>query len=505
MLSSAQAGPLPKRRWRDTLQGRLIASHVLVILLALGLVVASSAVFLRRYERTAEEERLAQLAVPLIAEVNVARLGNSVLEGGQRLRVDAIDAQADAMDLRILILDVDGTVRYDTSEDENLRKQALPQFSSVAADVVERAQSSRKLQYEFISTSSGDAFGGQRLLIAAGQTGQWQAKRALVLISDSKRFPLIGLFLPRLFLVTGISLILASILGLVFSRRISLPVQRLTTAADAMAAGNLEQQVVGTGPDEIGRLVGSFNTMSRQVSATHRSQRELLADVAHELRTPLTSVQGYAQALKDNVIDDSAGRDQALTVIGREAERMSALIGQLLDLARLESGQSKLAFRPVAVPHLIDRVMERFRPTAARKRIVFTGSAPPDLLIHGDENRLVQLLSNLVGNAMQHTPADGLVSVNACSVDVIAGGGPGVRLIVHDTGEGIEPELLPRIFDRFERGQSTDDRTATGFGLGLAIVRRLTDLHHGSISVHSELGRGSTFTLDLPSIGRLDD
>jgi signal transduction histidine kinase len=282
------------------------------------------------------------------------------------------------------------------------------------------------------------------------------------------------------------------------SRRISRPVSQLTLAADAMAAGALEQSVEGAGSDEIGRLVQSFNSMSSRVAATDRSQRDLLANVAHELRTPLTNVQGYAKALQDHVIGDEAGQHSALNVIGRESERMNRLIAELLDLARLESGQSALAFRPVFVSSLGEQLIERFQAQASQRQIVFSVSMPPELTLSGDASRLVQLLSNLVSNALRHTPAGGLVSVSACAVDRIASGAPGVRVIVHDTGTGIAAELLPRIFERFTRGEEPD---RTGFGLGLAIAKEIVDLHHGFIAVHSEPGNGATFTIDLPAAG----
>jgi signal transduction histidine kinase len=238
--------------------------------------------------------------------------------------------------------------------------------------------------------------------------------------------------------------------------------------------------------------------MSRRVAATSRSQRELLANVAHELRTPLTSVQGYAQALRDGVIEDRAEQERALTTIGRESERMANLIGQLLDLARLESGQSRLKLRPVAAANLLDRVAERFQPAASRKGIVLHVAGGTGLTIQGDEDRLVQILSNLVDNALRHTPGGGHVKLEAASNLVLNGRAADIRLTVADTGEGIPPDRLPHIFDRFDRGASaTTD--GSGFGLGLAIVRELVALHGGTIRVSSQVGLGTTFVVDLPA------
>jgi two-component system sensor histidine kinase BaeS len=288
----------------------------------------------------------------------------------------------------------------------------------------------------------------------------------------------------------------ASLAGYLLSRRIAAPVNRLTNATQSMAEGQLEQDVPGEGPDELGRLVAGFNAMSRRVAATARSQRDLLANVAHEIRTPLTSVQGYALALRDGVIEDASEQERALTTIGRESERMASLIGQLLDLARLESGQTRLTLRPVAVDSLLERVAERFQPAATHKGVTLLVDGRTTLAVQGDEGRLVQVLSNLVDNAIRHTPSGGHVKLEISPRSIDGRGSAGVRFTIADTGEGISPDRLPRIFGRFARGDGTD---GAGFGLGLAIVRELVALHNGDIRVSSQPGAGTTFVVDLPA------
>lgn len=502
MNERAPAGDLNRSsdEWRDSLRARLIASHAVVLLLALGLVLLFSAAFLRRYERDAAEDRLADLAVPLVAEVNVARLADRAPEL-RALRIDALDAQAAAMEIRILVADSDGRVRYDTDEAGGLRRESLPEYAPIIATVIREAQNDRDLHYRFVEPSDDDAFAGRQVLIAAGQTRPFVARHALVIVTDDERIPLLRLFLPRLLIVAGFTLVIASVAGLLLSRHIARPIERLTVAADAMARGDLKQQVLGSGEDEIGRLVGSFNAMSAQVAATYQSQRDLLANVAHELRTPLTSVQGYVQAIRDGVVLTEAERDAALATIGRESERMTTLIGQLLDLARLESGQTRLTMGPVAVTTVFDRIAERFRPLAAEKGVALTidmPDAPPGLALRGDEARLIQIVSNLVANAIRHTPAGGRISLDARLLSAA----PIVRLTVRDSGDGIAPERLPAIFDRFVRDDVDASDSGTDgdarFGLGLAIVKELVELHGGRIDVESQPGRGTTFTLDLP-------
>lgn len=490
----------PKRKARfSSLQARLIASHWIVLLLALALVLLISAAYLRRLEHTAERQRLAQLAVPLTAEVNSLR--SATRPTAASARISAIDAQAAAMKVRLLIVETDGMVWYDTADTKDLTGAALPGLVDPIAALMKQAKKKASVQTAFVNPSATTgAIKNGIVLVAAGPTGLLPAHRALVIVAPDRRFPLAGLYLPRLLLVAAVSLVIASIAGYLLSRRIAEPVGELTGAADAMAAGELAQFVSGEGDDEIGRLVASFNSMSHRVASLAQNQRELLANVAHELRTPLTSVQGYARALKDGVITDPNEREKALGTITRESERMAGLIGQLLDLARLSSGQSQLTIAPVSASGLLNRVAEQFRPQALDKQVAIETRTLEGLAISGDEPRLVQIVSNLVANALRHTPSGGSVALSAASV-ITPGAQPAsmVRLSVADTGEGMSPEQVSRVFERFTRGDGIrlDDRS--GFGLGLAIVSELVQLHDGSVSVISAPGQGSTFMVDLPA------
>lgn len=497
-IALIEAPPRRKRRF-SSLQARLIASHWVVLFLALALVLLISAAYLRRLEHSAERLRLAQLAVPLTAEVNSLR--NAARPAVTSARISAIDAQAAAMKVRLLIVETDGTVWYDTAEAKDLSGETIPGLVNPITAVMKQAKKKNAVQTAFVDPgATSGAIKNGTVLVAAGPTGVLPARRALVIVSPDRRFPLAGRYLPRLLLVAGISLLIASIAGYLLSRRIAEPVGELTKAADAMAAGNLAQVVPGEGDDELGRLVASFNSMSHRVSSLAQNQRDLLANVAHELRTPLTSVQGYARALKDGVITDPGEREKALATITRESERMAGLIGQLLDLSRLASGQSQLTFSSVSASGLLNRVTDQFRPQAIDKRVVIETRAAGDLAIAGDEPRLVQIVSNLVANALRHTPSGGTITLSASSV-LRPGANPpsAVRLSVADTGEGMTPDQVSRIFERFTRGEGIRLGDQSGFGLGLAIVNELVQLHGGSVSVTSAPGQGSTFMIDLPA------
>lgn len=487
-LSHSGQLPVARRPLLLSLRARLIASHGAVILLALALVVAISAAMLRRYEASAERERLRLVARTLTIQTNF--LGRRTAPSAP-MRIELVDAQAEEFGVRLIVLRDDGTVVYDSDKLGSLEGQTLLGYGQAVRELLGQADRRRGIQTQFVEPGGDDdPFAGHDVLLAAGGAGR--QRTALALVTPERRFPLLGRFLPRLLGVTAISLAAASLAGYALSQRIAAPVRRLTEAADAMASGALEQQVPGAGPDEIGRLVASFNSMSRQVAAMARSQRQLLANVAHELRTPLTSVQGYAQALRDGVIASEAEQEQALATIGRESERIASLVGQLLDLARLESGQASLRLGAVPVEPLLAGIVERFTPEATRNAVRLETAGGDDLAIRGDQERLVQILSNLVANAIRHTPAGGRIRIAA------ARSGARVRLTVADTGEGIPADRLPAIFDRFVRGDR-DGSDRTGFGLGLAIVKELVELHGGAITVASEVGRGTTFTVDLPA------
>lgn len=341
-----------------------------------------------------------------------------------------------------------------------------------------------------------DPLAGTRVVLASD--GRWPA--AVVGVAAAPRpLPLVRRFIPPLVAVHGLSLVVAAAAGSWSSRRIAAPVGRLTAAADAMAGGALEQRVPEEGAGEVGRLVASFNAMSAQVAATSRSQRRLLANVAHELRTPLTTVRGYAHALRDGGVEVPAERERAAGAIVAEAERMGRLVAELLDLSRLESGQVALRFAAVGVASALAATVARFAPEAAARgvRLAVDGDGMvEDLRVWADEERLAQILDNLVGNAVRHTPGGGSVLLSAEPMPAGGRAAAMVRLRVRDSGEGIPPEEVERVFERFARGATA---VGSGFGLGLAIVRELVAAHGGTVGVVSEVGVGTTFTVDLPT------
>lgn len=227
-----------------------------------------------------------------------------------------------------------------------------------------------------------------------------------------------------------------------------------------------------------------------------RMRSEFVANVSHELRTPLTAIRGFAETLLEGADEDPETRRHFLSLMHKEAQRLSALIEDLLDLSRLESGRVRFQFGEVALGELCHEVAERLRPRAEQAGLSLRVEIPPDLPpVRGDRDRLAQVLINLVDNAIKYTPSGGEIRVMARPEGAV------VRVLVQDTGIGIPRSDLPRVFERFYRVDKARSRASGGTGLGLSIVKHIVEAHGGEVGVESELGKGSTFFFTVPAAG----
>jgi two-component system sensor histidine kinase ResE len=230
-----------------------------------------------------------------------------------------------------------------------------------------------------------------------------------------------------------------------------------------------------------------------------KMRKDFVANVSHEIRTPLSMVQGYSEALMDDIAATPEERRELVQVIHDESLRMGRLVKDLLDLARMEAGYLEMTFQPLDVNALLSRVYRKFAALAKERQITLTKSEhDPSLTLEaGDEDRLEQVLTNLLDNALRHTPSGAAIALRASRVASDKGDVLEIRII--DEGKGIPPEDLPYIFERFYKADKARKRGTTGgTGLGLAIVKNLIVAHEGTISAVSELGAGTTFTIQLP-------
>jgi signal transduction histidine kinase len=289
----------------------------------------------------------------------------------------------------------------------------------------------------------------------------------------------------------------------------------LGRGVEALAAGNLSQRVEAGPPDEVGQLARRFNLMAERLAATvaelasakdHaeaalRAKRELVANVSHELRTPLALIRGHVEALQLHRPDtDPILQQEYLAIVARETDNLSRLIDDLFALSTAEAGTLSLDLEPVSLAEIVAEVSDSIRPLAQRERqIAVVTAVPPDLpAIRADRRRVVQILGNLTRNALRHTPEGGLIALQVERED------GQIIVSVEDTGEGIPPDRLPRVFERFYRGDDARDRASGGMGLGLAIVRELVEAMGGEVAVESVVGQGSRFSFRLPIAGEND-
>ncbi len=287
--------------------------------------------------------------------------------------------------------------------------------------------------------------------------------------------------------------LLALALALRAFRGIAVPLADLMAAADAVAEGDLTVRVPAHGPGEFGRLAESFNRMVEELRRADQRRRNLTADVAHELRTPLQVIQGNLEGVLDEVYEPT---EEHLLATLDETRSLARLVDDLRTLSLVEAGELPLVWEPVKVSELLADVRTSFCGQAEAAGVDLDAELVGDaasITISADVGRLDQVLSNLVANALRHTSAGGSITLRA---EPVSGG---VRIIVHDTGEGIPAEDLPYIFDRFWRGDRSRSRFGgAGSGLGLAIARQLVQAHGGRIAVESQVGMGTTFTIELP-------
>jgi signal transduction histidine kinase len=310
------------------------------------------------------------------------------------------------------------------------------------------------------------------------------------------------------------ALVSSSLVAYVLASRLVRRLERLGQAVEAFAAGNLSSRAQREGEDEVGQLTARFNRMADELAGTLRelqaerdrvagllaARQQLVAGVSHELRTPVATMRGYLEAALRRDGGQASARSAAsddtlrgdLATIERELARLEHLIDDLFTLSSAEVGRLALRLEPTDLASLVHRLVDTHAPLAwSQRRVQVLADLPAEVpLVRADAQRVEQIVSNLLGNAIRHTPPGGLVAATA-SVDAET-----VCLEVRDTGDGIDPQDLPHVFERFYRGRGEDGRA--GLGLGLALVKELAEAMGGSSSVTSTPGEGSSFAVHLP-------
>jgi len=314
----------------------------------------------------------------------------------------------------------------------------------------------------------------------------------------------VGFLVQALLLVGGVVLIVMLIVGWYLIRRDLRPLKHVTETADRISAGDLSSRVgVRDDGSEVGRLGHAFDGMLDQIQSAFESQRaalvakerseaqlrQFVADASHELRTPLTTVRGYSELYRAGGLADDDSLEQAMSRIGTESRRMSALVDDLLLLARLDQGRP-LRQDPVALTDLVNDALNDARAVEPERPV--RAEVQPDVVVEGDEDRLRQVIGNLFTNVRVHTPAGTPIDVSLAARDGVS------ELRVSDHGPGVDPDHVDHIFDRFYRADIGRSRDRGGAGLGLSIAASVATAHGGTIAYSETPGGGATFTLTLP-------
>ena len=283
---------------------------------------------------------------------------------------------------------------------------------------------------------------------------------------------------------------IALLVGIFLSRTLTRPIRELTRATHAVSEGDLSQQVPVRSKDELGELATAFNKMSAELSRSVNARKQMTADIAHELRTPLSLILGHAEAVHDGVLPPTP---ENFEIIREEATRLEHLINDLRTLSLADAGELSMQVETIEPQRLIQEVSTLYQYQAQRKNITFELDVEPNLPpIEVDPGRLTQVLTNILDNALRHTPEGGRILLNAKQVN------DQVELSVQDNGPGLDIEDTDRIFERLYRADPSRQRDDGSSGLGLAIAKSIVQAHGGQISAESKAGYGLKIRIRLP-------
>lgn len=462
-----------------SLFSRLVASHVILALITLIVAGGILAALLGSYVfETKQSQLLAQGS-------EIARLYGDIVFGRSdpATAANTIGALSNMVQANVSFANTNGLILF-ASQSGLLGAQVGPDVVAQMASghsiaVLDRrfGQSALTVVVPVIGTAPGNptpVIGGGVILTAPVST--------LTVVTAHLR--------QRFVWAALASIALSLLLAYWISRSLSGPIRKLTDAARSLAAGDYSQRVALPAGDELGELAATFNRAAAELQKLEETRREFIADVSHELRRPLTRLLAAVEAVADGIITDPAELRQHLSDTRGEVARTARLVDDMLQLSRLDSGTFTLTRERVELTGLARRLSASLTGAAAQAGITLDCSGDADVFVDADPGRIEQVLANLIENALRFTPSGGKVSLTVSRSDASA------RIAVTDTGAGIPADQLARIWERFYKVDRS--RAGQGSGLGLAIVRRIVELHGGSVSVASEAGAGTTFTIALP-------
>lgn len=461
-----------------SLRTRLFLTYALTIVLCLTLVSVFVTVMLQKYRDQLTMDRLDDTARPLFTQIRAMLRDQTTA----REYWTILEQQAQKNNLYMLFGSAQG----------NLVRQVLPgEAETLQIPAGGLPHSGVKAEQGIFYTTGGQAFIYSAYPLGNAINKELPGLNTLVIAVPRTASLAVWVALIRPILVSGlVALAISLIIAIFISRSVYKPVFLVTDAAKKVARGQYDHQVPVSGPQEIKDLGISFNRMTGEVKRSQQQLRHFVADISHQLKSPLTSIMGFAQAMLDGTAGSEETKNRAAAIIYDESKRMRQQVDELLELARMQSGQLKMAVKPVIISDLLEHCYELYSIQAKEKDIILIRESEPGLVVMGDVDRLEQVFNNLLDNAIKNTPAHGNVRIVARRVKAAA------DIRVTDDGPGIPAEQIPHVFERFY--QVTGVRT--GVGLGLAIAREIVLAHNGTIEARSEPGAGAEFVVNLPAL-----
>jgi signal transduction histidine kinase len=464
---------------------KLLFSYMVTVLLGLGAVGLSMSYFAKSYIYNGTKDELLRKA----KKVNLAIQNSRVVDAHTQSMLAFLDQ---TFDTRIWVFNRNGQIISTSTKDEVFIGKSVAH--SIVVQVVQGKDVVQNLDFQGLTKPMmsvvvpwgvGDnVFGG--IVLHAPIEG----------INET-----LGVMRETILWATLLGVIVTMAMVSYLSWNISRPLKRIDLVALEIEKGNYDQRVTAASQDEIGDLARTMNRMAatlQQVEVERadydQTRKDFLANVSHELRTPLTAMQGFLEALQDGLIVDEDSKQKYYDVMYKETLHMSRLVNDLMELVRLEKHELDLVKRQLDMESFLQRLTFAFTEEAAKRDLQLTLKLDRPLVpVNGDPDRVEQIFINLLNNALKFTES-GTVNVGARSRD------GGVEVKIQDSGIGISQHDLNRIWDRFFKVDRVRSRREKGSGLGLAIVKELVELHHGTIQVESEVGKGTTFTVWLPGL-----
>jgi two-component system phosphate regulon sensor histidine kinase PhoR len=474
---------------RDRLTKRLLGFFVAVVLVEVIALHAYVSVRLSEYSTAKTVDRLVSNAQLIKGMYDAGALASP----SDVLR-DRLAVTARSIGTRLTVVDASGTVMLDTESDfrkmeNHANRPEIAEALKGRTGLGKRESKTLGVKMQYIALPLVDTMATVR--------GAIRVSIPQATIAHERAILQQSVLLGAVFTV-----LLGVVCGYLVSAHITKPILRMKDAARAFAAGDLHEPVVVTNKDELGELAEALNHMAEELRVQieelrkmDRMKTDFVANVSHELKTPLTSIKGFVETLEDGAIADPAHARRFLAIIGRNAERLSRIVDDLLSLCVLEGKKEGEKIEPELFDfaELADDAVAAIRKQASEKKQVLTISKSDGVFaLMADKMRIEQVLVNLLANAVKYTPEGGVVIVE------LTAGLRDIRCSVVDTGIGIAKEHQVRVFERFYRVDKARSREMGGTGLGLSIVKHIVSAHHGEITLESEPGKGTRVTVTLP-------